>query len=118
MYKNSRAAQLVPHLIFNLKIVGSNPGAAWLILRLQFFLIFDEGSNPCSNPCGFFKLHIYGYGAYHMLYSFLGGWVPRDDGCCTLFQVGGSPDGGKGTVTYLPWERNATQCLELVLGGS
>ena len=43
-----------------------------------------------------------------MLYAFLGGWVPRDDGCCTLFQVGGSPDGGKGTVTYLPWERNAT----------
>ena len=46
-----------------------------------------------------------------MLYAFLGGWVPRDDGCCTLFQVGGSPDGGKGTVTYLPWERNATLAL-------
>jgi hypothetical protein len=44
-----------------------------------------------------------------MLNAFLGGWVPRDDGCCTLFQVGGSPDGGKGTVTYLPWERNATR---------
>jgi hypothetical protein len=48
-----------------------------------------------------------------MLYAFLGGWVPRDDGCCTLFQVGGSPDGGKGTVTYLPWERNATQARGL-----
>jgi hypothetical protein len=36
-------------------------------------------------PADFLKLHIYGYGAYHMLYSFLGGWVPQDDGCCTLF---------------------------------
>ena len=85
MCRISRVAQLVQHQIFNPRIVGSNPAAALLILRLWFFIIFDEGSNPCSNPCGFFKLHIYGYGAYHMLYSFLGGWVPRDDGCCTLF---------------------------------
>ena len=85
MHKISTIAQLVQRQTFNLKIVGSNPGAALLILRLYFFIIFDEGLNPCSNPCGFFKLHIYGYGAYHMLYSFLGGWVPRDDGCCTLF---------------------------------
>ena len=47
-----------------------------------------------------------GYVAYHMLYSFLvgwvppddamlytflGGWVPRDDGCCTLFLGGWVP---------------------------